>query len=889
MGVRDRLEQGLLGALWRLVSASPRLVLAAALLLAVASGVASKLWLGLDSDQDKLVSPDLPFQKRHLDLLENFGDQEYLYVVLETDGTPEGERQAILAAENIHERLRKHPEAVKAVHYKITPSDLGREVLLYADLEEVRGLADVLDVLTPAMAEWFRDGSLPGLLNQGAALLEQGGRAGATLSPELLEPAIQTLERLLAAVDAGLKGEAPPPGLLQMEDTDPRYFFTDNRRLLIMRILPAKDYATMDVIGRPLEIVRNSLEQTRAEFPDLGIGLTGRPVLAADEMETTDADMTRASVIAVLAVGLMFWAVMGGLRRPMYILAALLMAIAWTFGFALLAVGSLNLLSIVFALVLVGIGVDFGVHMVMRYVEAESGGLPPALAVQTALVQTGPSIVLGAATSVCAFYTVAGASFVGLAELGIIGGTGILLCLLAMLTVLPAELIVFGGPGKGGTTRLKAMTFLEPAVRRPGVSLGVIAVVSLALLPGLWQVRFNYNLLELQAEGLDSVEYERTLIRESEESTWYSVHTAGSLEGVRELSFNLEELPGVAKVESLLDYMPKNQQQKMELLHEARRSMRQVPLQVRKAPAPSNQAMETALSRLEDALHQLAETLFAAGALAELEKLQQALDAAAEARAVLREDVADAGRLLPLQRALEQDVQASAVWLHRVLSPDPVQPEDMPHAVRDAFVGKDGAFQIKATPEHNVWEFDQLKEFVAQLRRVDPDASGVPVVVLESSKLMHRTFLWAGGLTLLLVGFILWLNARSLKVVLLTMLPLLLGMFWLLELMGLFGLQFNLANFFAIPVLIAIGVDGGVHLLSRWREMQGQGSLFATSTPTAVSLSFATTMIGFGGLLLAHHQGLASLGKVMVLGSATGLLACLLVLPAALKIFGKSL
>ncbi len=124
---------------------------------------------------------------------------------------------------------------------------------------------------------------------------------------------------------------------------------------------------------------------------------------------------------------------------------------------------------------------------------------------------------------------------------------------------------------------------------------------------------------------------------------------------------------------------------------------------------------------------------------------------------------------------------------------------------------------------------------------------------------------------------------------LLTLLPLGVGMVWLLELMGWFGLNFNLANFFAIPILIAIGVDGGVHFLARWKELDGRGGLFYTSTPTAVSLSFATTMIGFGGLLLAHHRGLASLGGVMVLGSLTGMLACLLVLPAALKLFGRSL
>ncbi|MBT3257192.1 MAG: MMPL family transporter, partial [Deltaproteobacteria bacterium] len=156
--------------------------------------------------------------------------------------------------------------------------------------------------------------------------------------------------------------------------------------------------------------------------------------------------------------------------------------------------------------------------------------------------------------------------------------------------------------------------------------------------------------------------------------------------------------------------------------------------------------------------------------------------------------------------------------------------------------------------------------------------------------------LQAAALTILLVSLILWVYARSVRYVMLTILPLSISMLWLLELMGWLGLHFNLANFFAIPILIAIGVDGGVHFLARWREIEplladrptqsGVGGLFFTGTPTAVALSFTTTMIGFGGLLFAQHRGLASLGAIMVLGSLMGMLACLFALPPILKLMG---
>jgi hypothetical protein len=198
--------------------------------------------------------------------------------------------------------------------------------------------------------------------------------------------------------------------------------------------------------------------------------------------------------------------------------------------------------------------------------------------------------------------------------------------------------------------------------------------------------------------------------------------------------------------------------------------------------------------------------------------------------------------------------------------------------------------QLKITPRHDIWKFANLKTFIRNLRSIDQRITGVPVSVYESAQLMKRTFLAAAIVTLALVSVLLWISGRSLRYVLLALLPLSVGMIWLLSLMGWLGLDFNLANFFAIPILIAVGVDGGVHCLARWQELRN-GCLFSTTTPTAVALSFATTMIGFGGLLFAHHRGLASLGWVMVLGSLTGMLSCLLVLPAALKLFryGQSL
>ena len=168
-----------------------------------------------------------------------------------------------------------------------------------------------------------------------------------------------------------------------------------------------------------------------------------------------------------------------------------------------------------------------------------------------------------------------------------------------------------------------------------------------------------------------------------------------------------------------------------------------------------------------------------------------------------------------MQKGLVQDLTGSLNKLIKWLNAGKMTPDDLPVSLKDLYIGKDGRYQIKVIPKEDVWDFDKLNRFVTELRKVDPEVSGVPVGVLESARLMHRTFLSAAALTIALVTIILWLYSRSFLYILLTMLPLGVSILWLLEIMGWFNLHFNLANFFAIPILIAIGVDGGVHLFAR--------------------------------------------------------------------------
>lgn len=886
----QRFQEGLLRDLWLLVSRFPTAIVAAGIGIAVISVCLAVAYLQLDSDQNSLVSPNLPFHKRYLQHLKNFGDQEYFYVVIRTGGTDEGKKEAEQFAERMAQELHRHPKLIQTLYYKISAKDFGDSTLLFATLQEARALSDMVVYLEPYLKTWMANGSLPSFIDMIARLLAGENQSPVEVDPSLFGQGLGMLRHFLENLHDTIAGKPDRQHLLEFGDAGTHYFFTSNGQLLIMRILPVKDFQTLDVVEKPLMAVRQALQATRDEFPHVQAGLTGRPVLQADEMQTTDKDMTRASVIAIVLVGLLFMVILRSWLRPILLVLSLILAIAWTFGFVTISIGQLNLLSIVFTLVLVGIGVDFGVHIMLRYVESRKYGRGTREAVQTSIFRTGPGIIMGALTSVCAFYSVLGSDFRGLAELGLIGGTGIVLSLLAMLTILPALLIITESSGRftSNSTRLVIFPFLDRLSTRPLRLLLILVAASIAAMPGLFKLRFSYNLLELQAEGLESVEYERRLIADSDESTWYAIMTTDSPKEGKAMVEKVKRLPSVGKVETILDFVPPAQEQKTALYAKAVAALGKIPTRSPKLPEPSTNAMIAALDRLTAALESIEEKLFSAGATKEMKVLNQCMKSVRTSREFLEKDnEAIHARLGALQKELNRDIEESLEELKQLLSAKSVTPEDIPPSIRDLFIGKDGSYQIKISPRNNVWNFDKLRQFVADLRKVDPKVSGVPVGVMESAQLMHRTFLSAAALTIMLVSVMLWLYSRSFVYVALTLLPLAVGMLWLLELMGWAGINFNLANFFAVPILIAIGVDGGVHFLARWGELEGQQGLFSTSTPTAVSLSFATTMIGFGGLLFAHHRGVASLGAVMVLGSLTGLISCLLVLPAVLKLMKR--
>ena len=877
--------------------------LTTALYLAAAAGsVPQILELNFKTDQNDLVAADLEYNQRYLDFLDEFGDLEFLYVVIETGAD---QQAALAAARDARERIERLDEHVdKAVH-RIPPEAM-RYGILHRELEELASLSKTLAENRDLLGQLGKTSHLEDLFGFFSSLLDPetidrrfSGKTEESDGVDAAATALALLEDSLKATRDAIEGkgtslssrlEERQPGSLQERG----YLATANEKYLLIEILPKKDTSTLELIREPLIEIRKVLKEVGNDYPLVKMGLTGRPVLQADEMMTTDKDMKLATLAAFGGVLLLFVIFFRRLRRPLLCIVTLAVAILLTFALTSMTIGYLTLLSIVFAAMLVGLGIDFGIHFTARYQEELARGSSVPEAVRKTIETTGHAIVVGGITTSAAFYMTLFVDFQGLRELGFIAGSGVLICLFSMITLLPSLILLFEGtPGKTPSVNPIRIPLLELPARRPIPVIAISAALTIGGLFCLEGLPYNPNLLELQDPDLVSVEYERLLIEDSDFSTWYAAFIARDLDDVLAKKQALDALPDkiVAKTESVLDYIPTGQADKIEQLKTAREVLGEIEI-----PGASGDvdlpALRESLERLQENLFGLADTISraaeeAAGKFAG--RLLAAADGAGEIIDLLSADAPPGTvKLGSFQQAWIGELNGLLKSLRSaLLEEEPISPGNLPDILRKRFVSRDGErFIVYAYANEDLWQEDSMKRFITAMRKIDPEVTGAPVQVHESAGRMREGFEKAALYSYGIVLLFLLLELRSLRLTLLAMVPLTVGLLWLLELLPLLGLDFNLANFFALPILIGCGVDGGVHIVHRFRETQSASTVGRT-TAAAVTLSFLTTIIGFGAMATASHRGVASLGLMMIAGLGCVLAATVFLLPALLKLLER--
>lgn len=869
--------------------------------------------LQFDTDRDNLVGANKSYHRNYLAFRKEFPQPEDLIVVVESDD-PEKNRQFV---ERLAAKVQPQTNLFTDVFYKGSLNMMGDKALLFIPEKELVDFRDQLESYRPFIQKFTQASNLVSLVEMVNTQFRTAKREQNADNDSLIN-ALPALERIIRQAKNSLlhRGTPPSPGVNALFDPDGKadqqiYITFDDGRIFLLTAHARAD----EVNGDAVERLRKLVNATKYEVPGVNAGLTGGPVLEHDEMQQSQKDMTVATVVALVICALIFIYGYQQTGRPIKATACLIVGLGYTMAFATLAIGHLNILTVTFLPMLVGLAIDFGVHLITRYEEELHHGRSEEDALIKAMVFTGQGIFTGAFTTAGAFFAMGLTDFKGIKEMGIICGGGLMVCLIPMLTLLPVLLL----RGRQNVLDHDHVTQLKPEKRarieriwldRPvTVSIVTLGLCGLAAtqIPKLF---FDYDLLNLQSKGLSSVEYDKKLIAlgtntapditissDSDQqtntqtrTTIYGVVMAESPEDALKVEQKLDQLPAVANVESIAKYLTGDQTKQLQIIGQIKDMMQSVhfaDLDLSSVDVPE-------LSRTLYSLYGYLGLALDNVPKAETElrsKLSSLRDAVSELRVeMLRGSNLELDlkqkKLTKFQENLFEDLRDTFQALKHQDNSAPLRVQDLPKALKDRFVGVTGKILLQVYPRKNIWKRENQEEFVKQLWSVDPKATGEPVELYEYVSLLKNSYEQAALYSLAAIALLVFIHFRTPGSVVLSLLPVAVGSLWLCGIMGFFHIPFNPANIMTLPLVIGIGVTNGIHILNRFAE-EHTPSILAKSTGKAVLVSGLTTIAGFGSLILAKHQGIKSLGIIMAIGVAGCMIAGLTFLPALLNIWTR--
>lgn len=895
----DSLVARILARLADAVCRYPKLFFWSQLVLLALSVFYTVNFLEFDTSRDNLVGSNKKYHRNFLQFRKEFPQQDDLVVVVESE-MPEKNRQFV---ERLGAKLEVETNVFTHVLYKGDLRMLGNKALLFASSNDVAELKATLSDYRPFIRKFSITTNLVSLFSMINGEFRTAKREQNAENESMIK-ALPALERILNQAAASLRrpGTPPSPGITALFDPtgeaekDIYITFAEGRIYLVTAHAQASSVPGENKNPEAVARLRQLVEETKLEVPGLNVGVTGEPVLEIDEMQQSQTDSTIASILSLVICALIFIYGYQETGRPVKATICLVVGLGYTMAFATLVIGHLNILTITFVPILIGLAIDFGVHLITRYEEELRHGLSEQAALKKAMVFTGQGIFTGAFTTAGAFLAMGLTNFKGIQEMGIICGGGILICLIPMLTLLPV-LLLRGRQNvidhAHGDVPDKRARIENIWLKRPVTTSVVVAILTIVAATQLPKLYFDYNLLNMQSAGLPAVVFEHKLIESANKSVLFAAVVAKDLPEAVRLEEQIKKLPVVAEkdgVDSIARFLAADQTAQLQLIGEIKQSLAGISFR-----PPDTRAVD--VSELSRTLYSLSGYLGLA--LEEIgndePELSRQLTSLRRAIELFRKGMnegdankraANAEKLGAFQLALFNDVRDTFEALKNQDNSAPLQIADLPPALRDRFVGITGKFLLQVYPRKDVWVRENQEEFVHALQKIDKNVTGTPVQLYYYTDLLKRSYeeaaLYALGAIVLLV----LIHFRSLWSVILALIPVAIGSVWLGGLMGVLDVPLNPANIMTLPLVIGIGVTNGIHILNRFAEEQTP-SILAKSTGKAVFVSGLTTIAGFGSLVIAKHQGIQSLGAVMAVGVTTCMVAALTFVPALLNLTSR--
>lgn len=838
------------------------LTIVAGILLAVAAGAYSVRHFAIDTDIGKLISNDLPWRQREIAFDKAFPGQNDLILAVVEAPTPEQARQAGI---DLEKKLILQTDKFIWVRFAGSGPFFDTNGLLFLPTDEVAKQTEQLASASPIFDILIDDPNLRGLtgvLEFGLQGAERNQFPREALAKPLTKVA-ETVEQLMAKGKADFSWR-------ELASTEP---LTDGDRRTLISIRPILDFQALEPGKVATDAIRDAArELDLAGKYDARVRLTGPTPIANEEFATVQEGALVNGIGTVAVVLFILWM---ALRSPKIIAAVfitLAIGLSVTTAVGLMLVGALNLISIAFFVLFVGLGVDFGIQYSVRYRAERHNEGDLQSAIEVAADHSAVPLTLAAVATAAGFLSFLPTDYKGVSELGEVAGAGMIIAFIAALTVLPALLKVFNPPGEAEPL---GYSFMAPADRflerhRVPIVAGTLIVAVLGL-PLLYFLHFDFNPINLRSKKVESIATYLDLRRDPNTGTNAVDMIMPSEAAAKQLQDKLAKVPEVARTISLDSFVPDDQPAKLALIRKAAATLDPI-LKGSAGAAPNDTDRVVALTESAQSLRKFAGKADAktdAAWAAACKRLADDLTKLAGADKAMRDKV-EAVFISPMTVMLDQ--------LRVMLQAQPVSIKTLPPEIVSEWATPDGRIHVQAQPKGDPNDNDTLRKFAGAVLKVEPTATGGPISILESGDTIVLAFIQAGCWALLSIAILLWIVLKRIGDVLLTLVPLLLAGVLTLEICVLIGLSLNFANIIALPLLLGIGVAFKIYYVTAWRS--GQTDLLQSSLTRAIFFSALTTMTAFGSLWLSSHPGTSSMGKLLALSLVTTLAAAVLFQPA---------
>lgn len=831
--------------------------------LTIAAGYHAITAFSLDSDTGKLIRQDTEWKRIHDEFIDTFPQYWQNSFVVVSGKKPD---TVARVTKSLARDIKNNSYVFKTVFTPLSSDFTDRNLLLYLDLADLNDTVSKLADAQPLLSAIAKDSTLRGILQ-----LLIDAFSGEEDLPTGLEHIAETLT---IAADQAVSGTTTP-----ISWRDQLFQVEDDRTFYQVIFIQGKQEFGKDL---PNGLIMSNLRTAIDDFEhpyksDVEIRISGQvPLEHGEIVSALDSAQLAGSLALLMLVVVLSLGV-----RSMRIIAAtyitMIVGLIWTAALAMITVGQYNTISIIFLVMFIGLGVDFAVHLCLKYQESRTRHDK-----HTALIETGtdlgPAIMLCGITSALGFISFVPTEYIGIGQMGIISGGGMIIAVIVSLTLIPAFFALVEDPMPA--TSVPFATPLAEAMDKHAkpIAYGTLALALVLVLVGS-RASFDYSTLSLKDPDSEAMTTLKELHDEDIVTDYALTYVAENLDDALAAKERLLDLAVVSEVRTPLDYLPSDQEEKLFILQDATFMLDSVLYPDVEDFTFTDAELKTAISELQllitDYVSSPSSNPDLRPSLSTLAlSLRRLAEAGEEERALFTRLIVP-----PLKTEIE--------WLKTALTPEQVGLDDLPPDLAERLLSREGAAVVSITPEEDVHPVEVMRRFTEEVTRVVPNATGRPVLDLGIGEIVLTAFATAIGIAVSTIFVILLLTLRSVVDALLVFIPLFMTAMATLSVSVLIDLPLNMANVVVIPLIFGLGVDNGIHIVKRFRQSLDVHSLVTSSTPKAVFLSNLTSFCTFCALSVSSHHGIYSIGVLLSFGLACLMLLTLVSLPALLATFSK--